>query len=291
VTASPARIASPGAGHPGAARLGRQTLVVGLTLIGTLVVLIPIVWMFVAAVLPQDLFLRFPPAFDITRITGQYFEQFFASDLYRTYFINSVILGVGTLATSLLLGLPAAYGFSRFRFPGHRLLQVLLLALLVLPEVVVVVPYAGLAHTLHLYDSLLGLIIANTTFTLPIAIWLLKGYIDTVPVEIEEAALIDGCGRLGSLRRVALPLLRPALVGIGAFAFITAWNDYLLALVLTQSPSSQPLTIGLASFFGQFHRDWNSIMALSAIASLPLMVIFVVFQRWVIQGMSRGAVK
>jgi ABC-type glycerol-3-phosphate transport system permease component len=273
------------------ARSARPTLIVGLTVVATTAVLVPIVWMLVASVVPQQFFLRLPPDLDPRRITLEYFSRLFASDLYRNYFVNSVLLGVGTLLTSLTLGLLAAYGFSRFRFAGRGALQAAIMALLVLPEVVVVVPYAGLAHDVHLYDSLLGLVIANTTFTLPIAIWLLKGYIDAVPREIEEAALIDGCDRLAVLRLIVLPLLRPALVGTGAFAFITAWNDYLLALVLTQSPSAQPLTIGMASFFGQFHRDWNSIMALSTIASLPLMVIFVVFQRWVIQGLSRGAVK
>ena len=114
---------------------------------------------------------------------------------------------------------------------------------------------------------------------------------DSVPVDLEEAAMIDGCTRTQALLKVLLPLSVPGLIGVGAFVFIGAWNEYLLAIVLTDTPSSQPLTVGLGAFFGQYVRDWNSIMALSTMASLPLVIVFIAFQRWVVQGMTRGAVK
>jgi multiple sugar transport system permease protein len=114
---------------------------------------------------------------------------------------------------------------------------------------------------------------------------------DSVPVELEEAAMVDGCTRTGALRRVLLPLALPGLVGVGTFVFIGAWNEYLLAVVLTDTPSAQTLTVGLAAFFGEYVRDWNSIMALSTLTSVPLMLVFVFFQRWVVQGMTSGAVK
>lgn len=166
-----------------------------------------------------------------------------------------------------------------------------ILALLMLPRVTVIVPYFRLAHTLGFYDTLFGLILVNTAFLLPIAIWLLKGYIDSIPAELEEAALIDGCTPIQALWKVLIPLAVPAIIGVGTFVFIGAWNEYLLAVVLTDTPSSQPLTIGLAAFFGQYVRDWNSIMALSTLSSLPLVCIFIFFQRWVVQGMTSGAVK
>ena len=131
----------------------------------------------------------------------------------------------------------------------------------------------------------------NTAFILPIVIWLLKGYIDAIPIEVEEAAMIDGCTRLQVMGKVLVPLSVPGIVGVGTFVFIAAWNEYLLAISMTDSPASQPLTVGLAAFFGQFVRDWNSIMALSTLVSLPLMLIFIFLQRYVVQGMTSGAVK
>ena len=166
-----------------------------------------------------------------------------------------------------------------------------IMALLMLPTVTLIVPYFRLAHLVGLYDSLLGLIIVNTAFILPISIWLLKGYMDAIPIDLEEAAMIDGCTRLQAMWKILVPLTVPGIVSTGTFAFIFAWNEFLLAVTLTDTPSAQPLTIGLAAFFGQFVRDWNSIMALSTITSIPLMIIFVVFQRWVVQGMTSGAVK
>ena len=174
---------------------------------------------------------------------------------------------------------------------GGRIMLLGIMALLMLPTVTLIVPYFRLAHLVGLYDSLLGLIIVNTAFILPISIWLLKGYMDAIPIDLEEAAMIDGCTRLQAMWKILVPLTVPGIISTGTFAFIFAWNEFLLAVVLTDTPDAQPLTIGLAAFFGQFVRDWNSIMALSTITSIPLMIIFVVFQRWVVQGMTSGAVK
>lgn len=166
-----------------------------------------------------------------------------------------------------------------------------IMALLMLPSVTLIIPYFRLAHLVGLYDTLLGLIVVNSAFILPISIWLLKGYMDAIPIDLEEAAMIDGCTRLQAMWKILVPLSVPGIVSTGTFAFIFAWNEFLLAVTLTDTATSQPLTIGLAAFFGQFIRDWNSIMALSTITSLPLMIIFVIFQRWVVQGMTSGAVK
>jgi multiple sugar transport system permease protein len=166
-----------------------------------------------------------------------------------------------------------------------------IMALLMLPPVTLIIPYFRLAKTLGLFDTLGALIIVNVTFILPIVIWLLKGYLDSIPIDLEEAALIDGCSRLQALQKILLPLIVPAIVGIGTFIFVQAWNEYLFALILTDTPSSQVITIGLSLFFGQRVRDWNSIMALSTLSSLPLLLIFIFFQRWVVQGMTSGAVK
>ena len=271
--------------------IGKQILIVGLTLIGAIFVMIPVIWMVNAAFRPIKELLVYPPMLIPREVTLKYFAKIIANPQYQRYFINSTILAISTLLVSIGLGLPAAYGFSRSRVPGGSIILFGIMALLMLPPVTLIIPYFRLANTLGLFDKLAGLIIVNVAFTLPIVIWLLKGYLDSIPVDLEEAALIDGCSRLQALQKILLPLIVPAIVGLGTFIFVQAWNEYLFALILTDTPSSQVITIGLSLFFGQRVRDWNSIMALSTLSSLPLLLIFIFFQRWVVQGMTSGAVK
>lgn len=268
-----------------------QTFVVGITLIVTILVLLPVVWMIGTAIRPIGEILNYPPHILPQEPTLRYFSRILNDSIYQRYFLNSLIIAMATLVLTLTLGALAAYGFSRSRISGARWMLIGILALLMLPRVTLIIPYFRLSHVVGIYDSLLAMILVNTAFLLPMAIWLLKGYMDTIPVALEEAAMIDGCSHLQALRKVTLPLSVPGLVGVGTFVFVGAWNEYLLAIVLTDSPESRTLTIGLASFFGEFVRDWNSIMALATLSSLPLIVIFIVFQRWVVQGMGRGAVK
>ncbi len=268
-----------------------QVFIVGLTVLAAVIILTPVVWMINAALRPIKEVLTYPPQLDPSQLTFEYMASLIENERYRGYFRNSVILALSTLVITIILGLLAAYGFSRFNMGGGRIMLLGIMALLMLPTVTLIVPYFRLAHLVGLYDSLLGLIIVNTAFILPISIWLLKGYMDAIPIDLEEAAMIDGCTRLQAMWKILVPLTVPGIVSTGTFAFIFAWNEFLLAVTLTDTPDAQPLTIGLAAFFGQFVRDWNSIMALSTITSLPLMIIFVVFQRWVVQGMTSGAVK
>ncbi len=281
---------SPRLGHRQRARF-KQTLVVGLTLVGALLVMIPIVWMINAAFRPIKELLRYPPIFIPNEVTLNFFNRIISDPQYQRYFLNSVVVAVSTSVLSIGIGLLAAYGFSRSKMRGGRLLLLGIMALLMLPPVSLIIPYFRLAKALGLFDTVYALILVNTAFILPIVIWLFKGYLDSIPTDLEEAALIDGCSRVEVLRRILVPLAVPAIIGIGTYTFVQAWNEYLFALVLTDTPSSQVITIGLGLFFGQRVRDWNSIMALSTLSSLPLLVIFIFFQRWVVQGLTSGAVK
>ena len=186
------------------------------------------------------------------------------------YFTNSIELSFGALILSLFFGSLAAYGFSRFRLPGGQVMLMAILSLLMLPRVVLIIPYFRLAHVVGLYDTVPGLIVANTAFLLPLSTWLIKAYLDSIPHELDEAAMIDGCTRLQTLWKVVAPLAVPGVVGVAAFIFIGAWNEYLLAVVLTETTHSQTLTVGMSSFFGEYVRDWNGIMALTTMSSLPL---------------------
>jgi multiple sugar transport system permease protein len=269
----------------------RQSLIVGASVGSAALILVPVVLMVSAGLRPIKEILSYPPTLLPRALTFLYFERILANPTYRQYFLNSAVLALVTLVLALVLGSLAAYGFSRYRFPGNQAMLLGILALLMLPRVTVIVPYFHLAHVAGLYDTLPGLIIVNTAFLLPMSTWLLKGYFDSLPEELEEAAMVDGCVRLQTLWKILLPLAVPGLIGVGTFVFIGSWNEYLLAVVLSETPRAQTLTVGLAAFFGQYLRDWNGIMALSTMASLPLVAIFVFLQRWVVQGLSSGAIK
>jgi len=273
------------------AEVSRQVWVVGLTVLSTVLILVPVAWMVSAAVRPIREVLNYPPVLWPRSITFVYFERILNNPTYRSYFTNSIELSLGALILSLFFGSLAAYGFSRFRLPGGQVMLMAILSLLMLPRVVLIIPYFRLAHVVGLYDTVPGLIVANTAFLLPLSTWLIKAYLDSIPHELDEAALIDGCTRLQTLWKVVAPLAVPGVVGVAAFIFIGAWNEYLLAVVLTETTHSQTLTVGMSSFFGEYVRDWNGIMALTTMSSLPLVIIFVLLQRWVVQGLGSGAIK
>ncbi len=273
------------------AEVSRQIWVVGLTVLSTVLILVPVAWMVSAAVRPIREVLNYPPVLWPRSITLVYFEKILNNPTYQSYFKNSIELSFGALVLALFFGSLAAYGFSRFRLPGGQVMLMAILSLLMLPRVVLIIPYFRLAHVVGLYDTVPGLIVANTAFLLPLSTWLIKAYLDSIPHELDEAALIDGCTRLQTLWKVVAPLAVPGVVGVAAFIFIGAWNEYLLAVVLTETTHSQTLTVGMSSFFGEYVRDWNGIMALTTMSSLPLVVIFVLLQRWVVQGLGSGAIK
>jgi multiple sugar transport system permease protein len=276
-------------------RVKRQHLVdaavIAITLFGAALVLFPIFWMVLASVRPVVEVLAYPPQWIPRQLTFEYYRQLFETDEYLQYLRNSYIVAMGTTLLSLVLASLAAYGFSRYKVPGGRAILLGMLALYMMPGVSLVLPYFRISNALHLYDTRLGLIIAYASFVLPMATWLLKGYMDSIPIDLEEAALVDGATRLGAMRRILLPLVAPGLIATGTMGFLAAWNEFFFAVVLTTSIKAQTLTVGIGRFFGQYNRDWNGIMALTTFASIPLLIAFVLIQRWVVQGMTAGAVK
>jgi len=191
----------------------------------------------------------------------------------------------------VFLGALAGYGFSRFRLPAKHTLLLGILVAQMFPGAVLMVSYFNLAKQLGLYDTYLVLIMIDTAFALPLVIWLLKSYFDAIPVSIEEAALIDGCTRRKVLLLIVAPLARAGVIGTGMLAFIRAWNEFLFALILTKGPARAPITVGLAELFGQYSIDWSGIMAITTLAVLPLLIVFIFVQRYVIAGITSGAVK
>jgi ABC-type glycerol-3-phosphate transport system permease component len=190
-----------------------------------------------------------------------------------------------------VLGINAGYGFARFRFFGREVLALSVLVSQMLPSSVVLIPLYLTFDRLGLIDRYPALVISYLIIVLPLCTWMLRSYFLGLPHEIEDAGLIDGCSRFGVLVRIALPLAAPAIVATGLFAFTVAWDEFLFALTFTQSASSRTLPVRIAFFTGEYYTDWASIMAASVLMSIPVVIIFLSFQRFFLRGLAEGAVK
>jgi multiple sugar transport system permease protein len=210
---------------------------------------------------------------------------------FPIYFMNSTIISLGTALFSAFIGALAGYGFSRFSFKGRATLIGIILATQMLPGVLLVGPYFKMMAAAGLYNTRIGLIIAFTSITLPFSTWMMKGFIDTVPEELDQAAMVDGCSRLGAFFRVVFPTIIPGMVATVIFAFLLAWGDLLWALCLTSTESMATVTLGLSRLVTQFRIIWPQLMAGSVIGALPPIVLYLLLQSYLIKGLTGGAVK
>jgi multiple sugar transport system permease protein len=232
-----------------------------------------------------------PPTFWPNEITIDAYIQIILWTDFPNYFLNSTIVSLSTALLSTVLGALAGYGFSRFNFRGRGTYMGLVLATQMLPGVLLVGPYFKMLVAVGLYNTYLGLILAFTTITLPFSIWMMKGFIDTVPEEMDQAALVDGCTPLGAFVRVVMPVIGPGMVATIVFAFLLAWGDLLWALVLTSGDENALVTLGLSRLVTQFRIIWPQLMAGSIIASVPCMVLYLALQDYLVKGLTAGAVK
>ena len=203
---------------------------------------------------------------------------------------HSLIVATGTVALGLLVSVTAAYAFSRFRFPGRRLLMLQFLLVNMFPVVLLILPLFILMRWLGLLDTHLALILANATVAIPFAVWMLTSYLDAIPRSLDEAAMIDGCSRLAALRRVVLPLALPGIISTGIYIFITAWNEYLYALTLT-GRNVRTVTVAIQTLIGEFQIEWGLLAAGGIVGALPVVLLFLLVQRRLVGGLTQGAVK
>ncbi|WP_292569433.1 carbohydrate ABC transporter permease [Mesorhizobium sp.] len=206
---------------------------------------------------------------------------------------NSLIVSGAVVAVSLLLGVTAAYALARIRFRGRSALMLAILSVSMFPQVAALAGLFEIVRALHLYNSLLALILSYMIFTLPFTVWVLTTFVRDLPVEIEEAAILDGAGPWTILTRIFLPLLWPALATTGLLAFISAWNEFLFALTFTSTNTQRtvPVAIALLSGNSQFEIPWGNIMAASVIVTVPLVALVLIFQRRIVSGLTAGGVK
>lgn len=239
------------------------------------------------------------PPFEAIAIPPTVFPETFSVDNYRRIlgdsdilrtFANSAIIATMSTAIALFLAIPAAYGITRFRTVSGRVFIMAALVTRMVPYVSVAVPFFAMMRTFGLTDTHLGVALAHTTINLPLAIWLLASFFESIPVELEEAARVDGCTRLGALRRVIVPLLSSGIAVTAIFAFLASWNEFLFSLLLTSlNAKTAPLTI--AEFNTQFGVEWGTMTALATLYSLPVILLALAMQKRIIGGLTMGAVK
>lgn len=262
----------------------------GVTLSFAVVVFFPYYWMFVSSVETSSMF-EWPPKLIPSDVSLESYVTIFAERDLFTWLKNTFIVAGCTALFCTVISINAAYALSRFNTGTTKLFTAIILFSQLLPAALIVVPLFVIFQQTGLYDSLIGLAIADTAFILPLSIWLLKGFFDQIPVEIEQQAMIDGCSRLGAFYRVTLPLALPGLVVVIAMGFISGWDEFFLARTLIASSENWVLSVGLTSFRGEYTIAWNEMMAAAVVFALPALVFFMFVQRYLVAGLASGAVK
>jgi ABC-type glycerol-3-phosphate transport system permease component len=285
------RSARPGYRAKVGRRVGKYVLVYASGLIFVLFSAGPILWALSTSLTETKNLYSFPPQWIPSPITFEHFVSVFHNKDILTGFVNTLIISVSTTVVALVVGLLGAYGFSRYRFPGRNTLLWSVLFTQLFPRVVVIVPFFITLRHLGLMNTRPGLVLVYLMAVFPIAIWLMKGFFDKIPKEIEEAAVVDGCSLPRLLWQIVIPMCRPALVAVAMYSFILAWNEFLFALVFTQGADLRPLSVALGFFIDQNGIQWGDLMAASLLMSIPAVIVFVASQKLLIRGLSDGAVK
>ncbi|WP_186394998.1 carbohydrate ABC transporter permease [Stappia sp. TSB10GB4] len=269
--------------------LWRRILTVDLPMLAILAFTLgPYAWMLLTSVTPEArLFVEGPS------ILGATFENY--ARLFRTVgfgrnLLDSLIVAGGTVVVGLSLSITAAYAFSRFEFKAKRLLMMQFLLINMFPLVLLILPLFVLMRVLGLLDTHAALIIANSTIAIPFSVWMMVSYMNGIPRSLDEAAMTDGCTRLGALRRVILPLCAPGIVATGIYIFITAWNEYLYALTLG-GRNVRTITVAVQTLIGEYEVQWGLLTAGGIIGAMPATVLFLLVQKRLISGLTQGAVK
>lgn len=255
------------------------------------VMVFPVYWMVATALKQRSDILSSVPKFIPWPMSLENFTRALDKAGFWTFVRNSLTVTVSSVVLSLIISLFAAIAIARFRFAGRKAILTILVLVQMVPAAAMVIPVYLMLRSVGGLDFLPGLVFTYMTFVLPFTIWTLRGFVDGVPVELEEAALVDGCGRFQMYVRVLLPLLMPGIVATSIFAFVNAWDDYIFAYVIMKSQDNYTLPVWLVSFKTSESVDYGAMIAASTIFSIPVLVFFLLVQRRLVGGMTSGAVK
>jgi multiple sugar transport system permease protein len=252
--------------------------------------LAPYVWMVLTSIKPQAELAVWPVQYLPRNATLEHYRELVGRTSFAANLLNSLIIAAGAAALGLAVSIPAAYAFSRFRFRGRRALMTGFLVINMFPIVLLIIPLFILMKRLGLLDTFLGVVLGHSTFAIPFAIWMLTSYFNAIPKDLDEAATIDGASRQETIRLIILPLVMPGVVTAGIYIFITSWNEYLFAMMLS-GQAVRTVTVALQLFIGEFTIQWGLLTAGGTLVALPVTLLFLLVQRRLVGGLTAGAVK
>ncbi len=270
--------------------LSSLAVYVGLA-VGLIFATFPVVWMLFSSLKSNTEIFALPPRILPKVFTLTAYESIFSDPTKIRFFINSYFVSGMVAFLTLIVAILAAYGFSRYQFRYKKLFNVIIISTQTIPPITLLIPYFGMVVFFRIFDTYLALILTYMVFTLPYAILLMTGYINTLPKELDEAVLVDGGSSWTALWRVIVPLSVPGIVATAVYTFLLAWNEFLFALTLTKSMELRTVPIGIQLLMGQHAFEWNEMMAMSVLGSLPLLVLYLFAQRYFLAGMTAGSVK
>ena len=253
--------------------------------------MLPVYWLLATSLTPRTEVFSYPPAWFPAHPTFEAYQALTQNEALFGYLRNSIIVSVITALLSVVVSASMAYSFSKYRYRGRRSLMYLVLASQMFPQALLLVTLYAVFSAYGLLNTYSALVLSFTTFTLPLCVWMLKGFFDTIPNELIEAARVDGASPMRIYTTIVLPLAAPGLIAAGLFAFVRAWNDFIFALTLA-GPDKQTLPPGLVNtYIGEAATAWPELMAASLVVSLPVAIAFIALQRFLVGGMTAGAVK
>ncbi len=263
---------------------------VGLVL-GAMFAGLPVLWMFASSFKSNMEIFAYPPRLIDESFSFDAYMAVLTNPEQRRFFFNSYLISGMVTIFTLIVGILAGYSFSRYNFRFKNSLNLLIIGVQSVPPITLMIPYFGLIVALGLYNSYWALILTYMVFTLPYAIIMMTGYFNTLPRELDEAVMIDGGSSSVILWRILVPISLPGIVSVGVYTFMLAWNEFLFALTLTKTNEMRTVPVGIQLLMGQHSFEWNQMMAMSVLGSLPVLILFLISQRYFIAGMSAGSVK
>lgn len=273
-----------------------KALITAIVVIICIITTIPFAWMIVTSFKERSEIFTYPPKWipdkpTLKGYTDLWEQATFGNASFITFTRNSIVVSFTTAALTVILASLAAFSLSRFRFRGSTFLKYTILLSQMLPGALLLIPLYLMMKNIRLLNTNWSLILAYTSFTLPYCTYILKSYFDTIPIDLDEAALIDGCSRIQALFRVVFPLAGPGIAVTVTQAFIMSWNEFMFALTFTNSFDKWTLPLALGSFRGQYLVDWGYLFAGSVLVTIPVVLLFLVLQKWFVSGFMAGAIK
>lgn len=275
----------------GVRRVVMKVGVILALLVGAVFAGFPVFWMAASSFKSNPEIFELPPRIVTEHFSFDAYTTILHDPVKVRFFVNSYIVALSVTVLTLIVAILAGYAFSRFEFVFKRPLNMIIVSVQAVPPITLLIPYFGLMVTLKLYNTYPALILTYMVFTLPYAIIMMTGYFNTLPRELDEAARVDGAGSMKALWRILVPISIPGLVSVGIYTFMIAWNEYLFALTLTRTQDMRTVPIGIQLLMGQHSYEWNEMMAMSILGCIPVLLLFLFFQRYFIGGMTAGSVK